>query len=128
MAGIVLIAIMRTAVEFLDAGFSSRFWLYGGFALVASVFEWRHYNKPREISLKLENGRLEYCNHFTGERHTVYQSRTQWIKETPDAMVFFSKCSISTKIPFRNFSEAQIAELKNAINSWNISMVGHGKE
>jgi hypothetical protein len=126
--GIVCVASLRCLVEYFEKGLTNDFWLYGGFALLASVWEWRHYHKPREISLELESGRLVYSNRYTGERHTVYQSRIKWIKEEPDALIFFSENSLATPIRMKYFTQEQQRELISHIGSWNKKMVCYGKE
>lgn len=124
--GIILMAAARCLLEFFEKGFTPTFWLYGGLALASTMLEWRNYNKPRQISLNLQSGRLEYSNAYTSERHTVYQSRTYWIKEESDALIFYGESSIATRIPIQHFSEEQLAELKTILVSWNKKMVPNG--
>lgn len=128
IAGFIIgIVLLRVVLEYLDAGFTPRFWLYSGFAMLASVWEWRHYNKPLEISLQLEDGRLEYNNHYTSERHTVYTSRTALIKEEEHALVFISKENFTTKIPLNYFTTEQVQQLKTYISGWNVKSIVHAE-
>ncbi len=122
---IAAIAIYRGMQEYFEHGLSPTFYLFGGFALIATILEWKHYNKPRQIILKMENGRLEYDHLFTNEKHTVYQSRTQWIQIKSGMIQFFSENSFSTKIPLKSFSEGQIAEILQEIATWNIKTITH---
>lgn len=116
---IIVPVLIRCTIEYKEAGFTPKFWLYAGFVMVATILEWKHYNKPREISLKLADGRLEYCNLYTHERHTIYQSRTQQIKEEKDSIVFYSTNHYATHIPLQFFHPEQVEQLKTHISDWD---------
>jgi hypothetical protein len=119
IAGFIIgIVVLRIVLEYFEAGFTPRFWLYAGFALLASVWEWRHYNKPLEISLQLEDGRLEYNNHYSGERHTVYRSRTKRITQEMDTIVFHSEGGVATRMPLKFFNDAQLDEMQHQLADW----------
>jgi hypothetical protein len=119
-AGILVFATVRCIAEFLEYGLSPKFWLFSGFILVATIFEWKHYNKPREISIKIADGRLEYSNQFTHERHTVYQSRVQQISVEEDALVFYAQNNYTTRIPLKFFEPEQVQDLKTRIADWKL--------
>ncbi|MCU0405115.1 MAG: hypothetical protein MUE99_11270 [Chitinophagaceae bacterium] len=127
-AGFVLIAAARCLFDFLEKGLTGSFYLYGGFALVAIILEGKHYNKPRQISLLLEDGKLVYKNHYTGELHTVYQSRVHWIKYEEDAIIFYGESSIATTIPVLNFPREKVSELRELMKSWNKKIVEDGSK
>jgi len=124
---IIVPVLIRCTIEYIDAGFTPKFWLYAGFVMVATILEWKHYNKPREISLQLADGRLEYCNQYTHERHTVYQSRTQQIKEEKDSLVFYSTNHYTTHIPLQFFHPEQVQQLKTNISDWKIKSITHAE-
>jgi hypothetical protein len=115
---IIVPVIIRSIMEFDSVGFSPAFWLYAGFVMVAAMLEWKHYNKPREIYLELSDGRLMYCNQYTGEIHTVYQSRTQKVEEEKDRLVFYSTSNYATHIPLQFFNPEQVTQLKANISDW----------
>jgi hypothetical protein len=114
-------------MEFDLTGFSPAFWLYTGFVMVAAILEWKHYNKPREISLELVDGRLMYCNQYTHEMHTVYQSRTQRIEEEKDRLIFYSNTNYATHIPLQFFNPEQVEQLKTNISLWKIKSISHAE-
>ena len=126
-AAIILPVLIRCIIEYIEAGFTPRFWLYAGFVMVAAMLEWKHYNKPREISLELEDGRLAYCNAYTNEMHTVYQSRTQQIKEEADRFIFYSVNNYATHIALQYFHPEQVQAFKTQIADWNIKSVAHAE-
>jgi hypothetical protein len=124
---IIVPVIIRCIMEIDSVGFSPAFWLYAGFVMVAAMLEWKHFNKPREISLELADGRLMYCNQYTGETHTVYQSRTQKIEEEKDRLVFYSTGNYATHIPLQFFSPEQVKQLKINISDWKIKSLCHNE-
>jgi hypothetical protein len=125
--GMVLVALVRCVAEyFTEEKLGPSFYLYAGFAFVLAIMEWKEYNRPHTISLVSENGRLVYSNLYTHEQHTVYQSRTHWIKEEADAYVFYGESSISIRIPVKYFTNEQRVELKQVIQSWNKKLVDYG--
>ena len=126
--GIILMAGVMCLGEFLQEGLTASFYLFGGFALVATIFEWKHYHKPQEISLLLEDGKLVFKNHYSGEKHTVYQSRTHRIKYEKETLVFYGESSIATRIPLRNFPREKVEELRKIIHSWNKQIVDNGNK
>lgn len=124
---IVLPLTIRCTMELHLVGFTPRFWLYAGFVMVAAILEWKHYNKPKEISLELVDGRLVYCNLYTNEMHTVYQSRTQQISEELEGIVFLSKSNFATHIPLRYFNQEQVEQIKMKISDWKIRPITYAE-
>jgi hypothetical protein len=122
---ISFLVMIRCLIEFWETGFSTSFTLYAGLAMVAAMLEWKHYHKPRQIQLSLADGKLVYTNECTAEMHTVYQSRTEWIKREGDLLIFYSENSLATRIPLRYFSAAQQFELLSLIHTWNKKLVDH---
>ncbi len=124
-AAIIFPVLIRCILEYDLYGFTPKFWLYAGFVMVAAILEWKHYNKPREISLELADGRLAYCNAYTHEMHTVYQSRTVQIKEERGSLVFYSINNYATHIPLKYFHPEQVQAFKTQIADWNIKSIAH---
>jgi hypothetical protein len=122
------IIFIQCLIGYWENGLTPSFTLLAGLAITAAFLEWKHYCKPREIHLIFDEGRLVYHNLFTREKHTVYQSRTEWIKREGGDLIFYTANSFSTRIPLKFFSEEQQIELLNRIHFWQKRMVDNGKE
>jgi hypothetical protein len=128
IAALILVPVsIRCIMEWYLVGFSPEFWLYAGFVMVTSILEWKHFNKPREISIQLIDGRLEYCNQYTNEMHTVYKSRTQQIKQEKDFLVFYSSSQYTTKIPLQFFHPDQVHQLCVQVSDWKVKSITYAE-
>jgi hypothetical protein len=120
---IVAIVLMQCLFEYIENGALKLFQLFVGLSITSTLLEWKNFRKSRKVHLTLGNGRLMYTNLYTNEKQTVYQSRTEWIKQEGDDLIFYSANSIATLIPLHYFSPDDQRILLEHIKLWNKKVV-----
>jgi hypothetical protein len=120
---IVVIVLIKCIFEYFENGVTKSFQLLAALAITSALLEWKNFSKPREVQLQIEDGRLSFTNLYTREKHTVYQSRTEWIKQEGGYLIFYSANSFATRIPLYFFHPDDQRQLLDYINSWNKKIV-----